>query len=375
MQKVLKYIFPLLQHILPFELTNRFPDESIYQLYKRWDVPSRQIQISAITFLTALLYIIFTFLDKSWASEQVQDLMLKLHLFVVVPMLLTISLLAYKQRYYHIVMPALALFPVISIACHIYISSELTQRAPFLTEGYLGVFWIFIVSGMTFGYALACALVTSTMLLVSGFYILPDSDLYTMHVFWVFCSFSFGFLGALIFDRSRKAIFCNQQELHRLAVTDELTGVFNRNQLNSVLSQEMMRDRRYDKSFGVVMIDIDNFKNINDTFGHAAGDEVLKNAAQVLSESIRSSDTLVRWGGEEFVVIAIEVDEHSLFELSEKLRKRIDNESFDAVDKVTVSIGAALFRKNDSEDSLLLRADKALYEAKEKGRNTTVCVQ
>ncbi len=362
----------ILQSILPFEFPQSFSDEATCQLYKKWDEPSRQIQISAITFLTALLYIIFTFLDKSWASEQTQVLMLRLHLFAVVPILLTISFLAYKKRYYHIVMPALMLFPVFSIMCHVYITSKLSNYTPIVTEGYLGVFWMFVVSGMTFRYALVSASVSSIILLVSGFYIMSDRDIYTMHVFWIFCSFSFGFLGALIFDRSRKAIFISQQELHQLAVTDELTGVFNRNHLNSVLSQEMARDLRYDKTFGLLLIDIDHFKKINDTFGHTVGDEVLRQMAQLLSASIRANDTLVRWGGEEFVVIAIEVDEKTLMHLCEKLRRNIEDHCYGAVDKVTVSIGATLFRKDDSQDTLLSRADNALYKANDNGRNLAV---
>lgn len=365
----------ILQYILPFELPQSFPDDSSSHRYEEWDKPARLIQISAITFLTAMLYIIFTFLDKSWASEQVQLLMLKIHLFAVVPILLTISFLAYKKRFYNLVMTALAIFPIFSISCHVYIVSELTNYAPFLTEGYLGVFWIFIVSGMTFRYALVSAVISSIILLVSGFYLMSEPDIYTMHVFWVFCSFSFGFLGALIFDSSRKAIFMSQQELYNLAITDELTGAYNRNHLNSVLSQEIKRDLRYDKTFGFLMIDVDHFKKINDKFGHAIGDKVLQKTTQVLSQSIRENDTLVRWGGEEFVVIAIEVDEKSLVHFCEKLRKEIEDENYGSVTKVTVSIGATLFRKNDSQDTLISRADMALYEAKEKGRNITVTVQ
>lgn len=362
----------ILQYILPFESPQSFADEQAYQLYKNWDEPARRIQISAITFLTALLYIIFTFLDKSWASEPVQDLMLTIHLFAIVPMLFTISFLAYKKGFYHLAIPALAIYPIFALSGHVYIISQWDNYAPFLYEGYLGVLWIFIVSGLTFRYAVASASVSSAILIIAGFHIIQDTDLYTMHVFWIFCSFSFGFLGALIFDRSRKAIFISQQKLHHLAVTDELTGAFNRNYLKGVLSQEIARDTRYDKTFGFLMIDIDHFKRINDTFGHAIGDKVLQKVTHTLSKSMRSNDTLVRWGGEEFVVIAIEVDEKSLKHLSENLRNKIESESYDSVDKVTVSIGATLFQKDDTQDTLLSRADKALYEAKTKGRNITV---
>ena len=124
--------------------------------------------------------------------------MLKVHLFAIIPMLLTISFLAYKKRFYHIVLPLLTLFPAVSISSHMYIVGKLTNYAPFLVEGYLGVLWVFIVSGMTFKHALVNAVIATLVLLVSGFYIINDTYIYTMHVFWIFCSFSFGFLGAFL---------------------------------------------------------------------------------------------------------------------------------------------------------------------------------
>jgi len=362
----------LLQNILPFELPKNLPDASSRKLYNQWDIPARQIQISAITFLTALLYIIFGIVEKPWAPEQAQVLMLKLHLFVVAPMLLIISFLAYKKRFYNFVLPTLAITPVIAMSCHAYILTKLGDYTPFLSEGYLSVLWTFVVSGITFRYAIVSASMSLVILITSGFFIINDPGVYTMHVFWVLCSFSFGFLGALIFDRSRKAVFISQMELQHLAITDELTGAFNRNHLNDVLQQEIARSLRYDKSFGVLIIDIDHFKNINDTYGHTAGDKVIQKVSQVLSKYKRSNDTLVRWGGEEFIVIAIEVNEQTLMDLCEKLRTKIENDSYAATEKVTVSIGATLIRKDDTQDSLVLRADKALYEAKGKGRNVSV---
>jgi len=363
----------ILQYILPFELPQNFPDNRLSDLYDEWDKPSRQVQISAISYLTALLYIAFTFIDKSsWVPEQVQVLMLKLHLLVIVPMMLTISFLAYKKKFYKFVMLALAASPIVAMLCHAYIASQLTNYPPFLVEGYLCVFWIFIVSGMTFSYALVSAILSSSILIVSAFYFMNLAGTYTMHVFWILCSFSFGFLGALIFDRARKAIFMSQQELHRLAITDPLTGVFNRNQLNKVLPQEIRRGLRYDNAFGLLMVDIDHFKHVNDTWGHDIGDKVLQKTAQVLSKFIRENDTLIRWGGEEFVVIVLEVNKQSLIHFCDKLREKIEEENYGTVGKITVSVGATLFRENDLPDALLSRADKALYKAKEKGRNITV---
>jgi len=364
----------LLQYILPFKLPKNFLDKATQHQYSEWDTPARQLQISAITLITALFYMSLSLFDKSWASESTQLLLLKRHILVIVPMLLIISFLAYKKRFYNIVMPTLALFPVIGSSSLIYIVSQLNNPALLLTEGYLGVFWTFIVSGMTFNYALVSASVSSLILLIAGLYIMTDLDTYAIHVFWVLCSFSFGFFGALMFDRSKKAIFITQQGLHRLAVTDELTGVFNRNQLNKTISCEISRSLRYKKTFGFVVIDIDYFKNINDTFGHAEGDIVLRKIAQLIANLIRSNDTLVRWGGEEFVVIAVDVDKNKLIHICENLLRKIESNDFSPINKVTVSIGATLFNTDDTQDVLLLRADKALYKAKDKGRNRVVFI-
>jgi len=362
----------LLQYILPFELPHRFPDVLTYHLYKKWDKPARQVQIAAITFLTALLYIVFSFLDKSWASESVRSVMTQIHLFLVVPLLFTISFLAYKKRFYSLVIKLLMFFPVASIIGHVYITSQLENYAPFITEGYLAVFWIFIVSGLSFRNALVCALLTALILIGSGFFIINDKDNYAMHVFWIFCSFSFGFLGAYIFDKSRRAVFLSQQKLHHLAITDELTGTYNRNHLNSVFLQELEKATVADKIFGILMVDLDHFKNINDTYGHAKGDEVLQKVVQKLSDSIRSCDTLVRWGGEEFVVIIVDVDKKEIINFCKQINKNVEENNSGLDLTVTVSIGATLFQKQDTQDTMISRADNALYQAKGKGRNTFI---
>lgn len=250
----------LLQYILPFELPHRFPDESTYRLYLKWDQPARQVQIAAITFLTALLYIVFSFMDKSWASEQVRSIMFQIHVFLVAPLLFTISFLAYKKRYYLLVTRLLIFFPVASIIGHVYILSLLKNYTPFITEGYLAVFWIFVVSGLKFKDALVCALLTALILIGSGLFIIKDIDIYAMHVFWIFCSFSFGFLGAFIFDKSRRAVFMSQQELHQLAITDELTGTYNRNHLKSVFLQLLENASVTGKTFGLLLVDLDHLK-------------------------------------------------------------------------------------------------------------------
>jgi diguanylate cyclase (GGDEF)-like protein len=362
----------VLQLILPFEIPYGFPDKASADRYEEWDKPARLIQISTITFLTASLYTIFTFLDKSWAPPEVQRLMWQIHMLVLVPMLLSFSVLAYTKRHYQLLLRSLTVFPMISMSSHAYIVSQLPDEGRFLTEGYLGIVWIFIVCGLPFRHALISASASTLILIVAGSYTIDYTDGYILHVFWLFCSFSFGFLGALIFDKTKKSVFLTQESLHRMAITDELTGAFNRNMFNQVLAREIPRAERYLNPFGLVLIDIDHFKSINDAFGHDVGDKVLVQVAKVLKGCIRENDTLVRWGGEEFVVIALEVDEFKFKALCNKLRTSIENEHFDTVGKITVSIGATLYIEGDNQNSLLNRSDAALYQAKDSGRNCVV---
>lgn len=175
-------------------------------------------------------------------------------------------------------------------------------------------------------------------------------------------------MGAFLYDRSRKSVFKSQQALEKLAITDSLTGLFNRSQLSETLTQEMERSKRYKQTFGFMVIDIDYFKSINDEYGHAQGDQALRQVAEVLSNSIRDTGTIIRWGGEEFVVIALEVDESSLTLHSDKLRQQVESTNFYGLGQVIVSVGATLFKYEDTQSFLFSRTDQALYQANQQGQ-------
>ena len=164
-----------------------------------------------------------------------------------------------------------------------------------------------------------------------------------------------------------------QEKLQRLATLDSLTGIYNRHKISEELDIEMARVKRYDGSFALLMLDIDYFKEVNDTYGHDVGDSVLKEFTSVVSECIRESDRFGRWGGEEFIIIFPEIDKDSIIDLSEKLGKDIEMHKFKDIKQLTVSIGATIFQKGDIKDtkeSILKQVDNALYEAKNAGRNT-----
>ncbi|MBF0235302.1 MAG: diguanylate cyclase [Desulfamplus sp.] len=156
----------------------------------------------------------------------------------------------------------------------------------------------------------------------------------------------------------------------REATFDPLTKLYNRRIFKLLISQEMSKFRRYGKIFSIIFIDLDHFKNVNDTFGHDAGDIVLKETANILRKKIREADFPARWGGEEIIILLPETDLQGAVAVAEKLRFDIADFEFPKVGHVTASFGVASIK--DTEESLLSDADKALYEAKQTGRNRVV---
>lgn len=172
-----------------------------------------------------------------------------------------------------------------------------------------------------------------------------------------------------VIHRKRTAI------LERMAYLDPLTGLANRRYVEVRLRTRFDEMTRYGWVFGLLFIDIDHFKPVNDTYGHDVGDEVLKMVANTLSNSSRPSDFVARWGGEEFLVVAVNVQEKKLRAIAERLRVLVGQSSITKESEtiqVTVTIGGTLSRLDDSVDTLLKRADALMYEGKKAGRNRVV---
>jgi diguanylate cyclase (GGDEF)-like protein len=172
--------------------------------------------------------------------------------------------------------------------------------------------------------------------------------------------------------------FALEAELERRATTDVLTGVANRRHFTETAEREINRARRYGNKLSVLMLDIDHFKKVNDTYGHAVGDEVLKILPGVVQPLLRKLDFMGRLGGEEFAVVLVETDGDGAAVVAERLRKGLQAVEVRALGvhlHFTVSIGCTEVRVNEQAEDLkraLERADEALYKAKESGRNRVV---
>ena len=165
-----------------------------------------------------------------------------------------------------------------------------------------------------------------------------------------------------------------QEKLEQQAQTDGLTGVYNRRWLDQMLPRLLQRSEQDGQPFCVLMIDIDNFKNFNDTFGHALGDKALRAVADTLVTKVRPIDLIVRYGGEEFCALLPETDLQSGVGAAERLRKaihqiKISDDSNKSIPGISISAGLAERRAGENADNILKRADQALYLAKEQGRD------
>jgi diguanylate cyclase (GGDEF)-like protein len=160
--------------------------------------------------------------------------------------------------------------------------------------------------------------------------------------------------------------------LLKLSNIDHLTKINNRKSIETILIKELRRVERYNQQLSLIIFDIDNFKKINDTYGHNVGDNVLKNIAKIVSSTIRESDYFGRWGGEEFIIVSTETSLDNAIIVAEKVRKNIYAYDFEEVENVSCSIGVAEYGKGDTNLTIVNNADAALYEAKHSGKNRVV---
>jgi len=173
-------------------------------------------------------------------------------------------------------------------------------------------------------------------------------------------------------ENSQKlSAIARMEAFEKLAYLDPLTGTANRRFAEITLHARHEEFRRYGWPFGLIFIDIDRFKCINDECGHVAGDEVLKMVAKTLMNSARSFDVVARWGGDEFIAVITNVDYEQLVATANRFRSLVErsNRAAGPVKQVTISIGATLARGDDTEETLLERADRFMYESKNAGKN------
>jgi len=165
-----------------------------------------------------------------------------------------------------------------------------------------------------------------------------------------------------------------EKKLKKLSITDPLTKIFNRLKFEEVLEYEIDREKRYSNGLSMLMFDIDNFKDINDMYGHYVGDDVLLEVVAIVNKNIRNQDVFSRWGGDEFMILFPNTDLKRTEVLAERIRVKIENYSFKSIDSLSISLGVTQFCQNDNSNIINHRVDKALLEAKKNGKNQIVAL-
>jgi two-component system cell cycle response regulator len=174
--------------------------------------------------------------------------------------------------------------------------------------------------------------------------------------------------------RYQDALKATQQQQLSLAITDGMTGLYNRRYFDTHVVKMLQKAEREERPMALIVVDVDHFKNVNDTYGHQSGDQILIQLAKRMMNNVRPTDLCARYGGEEFVIVLYDTDEEAAMAVAERVREAIEEESFTIpadpgkLDK-TISLGISGRRDGDQPSDLVERADKALYYAKEHGRN------
>lgn len=200
----------------------------------------------------------------------------------------------------------------------------------------------------------------------------PEANI--QHALWLNLFVSF-LITVIVLILANLIIRKYQHRLMIMATQDKLTGLNNRHAFDPILKQAIKLSTRNKQALSMVLVDIDHFKKINDQFGHISGDAVLVQFAEILSKNLRESDSLCRWGGEEFILLLPDCDAMNATAIAEKIRLEINSNPFSIMGKkltVSASFGLSQYIINDTQDSLIARVDSALYKAKHNGRN---CVE
>ncbi|MGH1471716.1 MAG: GGDEF domain-containing protein [Cellvibrionaceae bacterium] len=269
-----------------------------------------------------------------------------------------VNVVSFRQSKQFIISP-LALSIIYILDCALVIRGLGPSGAYWLFPVMLAIFWVhdrksarYLVVAMLF------------LVFIPAFYYLPLTAAARLSATLI--------MTGVFFNTAAKIAETQYKKLEMLTVTDHLTGAYNRRYMDQKIDEQIERYNRNKNIASIITFDIDNFKKINDKYGHSVGDEVLVEVAKTAKLRVRSLDKVCRSGGEEFVVLLPDTTENEARILGEELRVAISEQPLLKNSTVTISCGVSTMLPNDSRDSWLKRSDQAMYKAKNKGKNTVV---
>ena len=374
----------------PFNrLTLRFASPTLEKQFAAWINRSRSLRMRLAMLLVSALYGILALLDAYFSPADVVERARGFHLLVMIPMLLLSVLMGSVRATEKYFVPAAAVTTGVAAVCNLFLVHLLGLQSFYVPELYFMILWVFAVAGFRLwpATALAAAIVGAAVLNALTIPGAAAHELYN-YFFWLFVSFSLAYLGGHLLEYYSKVYFYNarqlrneieerkvaQEQLRHTAFHDPLTGLPNRMLLSDRLANAILRAERAGEKVGWIYVDLDRFKQLNDTFGHAAGDKLLTMVARRLRACVRASDTVGRLGGDEFTILLDGiVGTEDAMRVAEKIRASLEvpydlgaAPSFSS----SASIGVAIFPDHGRDETVLSkRADAAMYRSKRKGRN------
>ena len=344
---------------------------------------AKKIQMLFIMGLTFFIYILYILLDFSILSEQERTLAVPFHLTMLLLWIYLIPSIYYNifRRFAIFILYLMPIYAVLGTLLFAYYYNPV-----YVIEIYVILFWTFVTIGYMF---LTSVIIASIMLMSSTIilyaYNIIELEIYLVHLFLSVVAWMLGLSASYLIELySRKnyenkiEILQMQEELKELSHRDYLTNLYNRRYFNAFSEKFLNCVEQECDQVNIIMLDIDNFKKINDTYGHSIGDEVIKLLASLLQDSTRENDIVFRLGGEEFAILLPSTGEDKASKIATELRIIIENNDFkiarDKYIRLTVSLGISCvnFEKDSDILASLDRADQALYQAKSEGRNRVV---
>jgi len=362
--------------------------------FTQWIYASRNVRMRLAMLLVSILYAILGMLDTRFSSGALSTTAQYFHYIVIIPMLLLTVVIGSLKGSEKLFVPASVITTATAAACHLFLVQHQGLQSNYVPELYFMILWIFTVAGFRLWTAIMLSL-GMIMAAILNALLIPDTTPSELegYFFWLLVSFSLAYLGGHMLEYYAKVNFYTvirlqreisvrknaQENLKRAAFHDPLTKLPNRILLSDRLKEAITEAKQKNEKVGWLYIDLDYFKQLNDTQGHGAGDRLLAIVGQRLKNSVRESDTVGRLGGDEFTVLLTGIkDAEDAMRIAEKIRADLEA-PYDLGSKTlfqtSASIGVALYPDHGrDETSLSKSADAAMYRSKKKGRNAvTIC--
>ncbi len=350
----------------------------------------KKIQMQYIALLTSFLYAIHLIIDMLILENAQQQIAIFYHSSMVIILILPYITSFYK-KFDRLTLYLLYIAPIYAaIGSILLVDAGITY---YYADVYMIILWVSILSGFTFYESIIVNIIlVSSYIFLMFFNNFFKFEIFLTHIFYIIVAVSFGLLSAFIIGlyrrehfesqeilkKSKRELEETQKKLQEQVNRDPMTNLYNRRYFDEVSKKLINITKREKAHLSIIVIDIDKFKDINDQFGHKNGDDVIKLLSIILMHKTRTGDIVIRFGGEEFVVILPFTDKEGALKIAEKIRKYAEQNTI-TIDKnkylkFTISAGVSYF-DNANDESIyesLDRADKALYVAKKNGRNKIV---